>query len=48
MRQKLGELKLNFDYLTDEQAELGFTDDQGTRKRLDEVAAGSSRRSTTA
>ena len=40
VRQKLGELKLAFGYLADEQAELGFSEDQGTRKRLDEAAAG--------
>ena len=40
VRQKLGELKLAFGYLADEQAELGFTEDQGTRKRLDDAAAG--------
>ena len=40
VRQKLGELKLAFGYLADEQTELGFTEDQGTRKRLDEAAAG--------
>ena len=40
VRQKLGELKLTFGYLTDEQTELGFSEDQGTRKRLDEAAAG--------
>ena len=40
VRQKLGELKLAFGYLADEQAELGFTEDEGTRKRLDEAAAG--------
>ena len=40
MRQKLGELKLAFGYLADEQAELGFTEDQGTRKRLEDAAAG--------
>ena len=28
MRQKLGELKLAFGYLADEQAELGFSEDQ--------------------
>ncbi len=40
VRQKLGELKLAFGYLADEQTELGFSEDQGTRKRLDEAAAG--------
>ena len=40
VRQKLGELKLTFGYLVDEQTELGFTEDQGTRKRLDDAAAG--------
>jgi methyl-accepting chemotaxis protein len=39
LRQKLGELKLQFDYLADEQAELGFTDQDGIRKRLEEAAA---------
>src|SRR5215510_223389 len=39
VRQKLGELKLHFDYLTQEQEALGFTDDQGTRKSLEEAAA---------
>jgi methyl-accepting chemotaxis protein len=39
VRQKLGELKLNFDYMTQEQSALGYVDDQGTRKRLEEVAA---------
>jgi methyl-accepting chemotaxis protein len=39
VRQKLGELKLIFGYLTDEQAELGFTDEDGTRKRLNDAAA---------
>ena len=39
LRQKLGELKLQFGYLADEQAELGFTDQDGTRKRLEEAAA---------
>jgi methyl-accepting chemotaxis protein len=37
--QKLGELRLNFDYLTYEQTAQGLTDEEGTRKRL-EVAAG--------
>jgi len=40
VQQKLGELKLTFGYLVDEQQELGFTEDQGTRKRLAEAAAG--------
>ena len=40
VRQKLGELKLAFGYLADEQAELGFSEDQGTRKRLNDAAAG--------
>jgi methyl-accepting chemotaxis protein len=40
VRQKLGELKLSFGYLADEQAELGFSEDQGTRKRLSEAAYG--------
>ncbi len=39
LRQKLGELKLQFGYLADEQAELGFTDEDGTRKRLEDAAA---------
>src|SRR5262245_22039888 len=39
VRQKLGELRLAFGYLADEQAELGFSEDQGTRKRLEEAAA---------
>jgi methyl-accepting chemotaxis protein len=40
VHQKLGELKLTFGYLTNEQTELGFTEDQGTRQRLNEAAAG--------
>ena len=40
VHQKLGELTLAFGYLVDEQGELGFSEDQGTRKRLDEAAAG--------
>jgi methyl-accepting chemotaxis protein len=40
VRQKLGELKFAFGYLSDEQSELGFSEEQGTRKRLDEAAAG--------
>ncbi len=40
VRQKLGELKFAFSYLSDEQSELGFSEEQGTRKRLDEAAAG--------
>jgi methyl-accepting chemotaxis protein len=39
VRQKLGELKLAFGYLADEQTELGFSEDQGTRKRLEAAAA---------
>ena len=39
VQQKLGELKLLFGYLTDEQTELGFTEDEGIRKRLDDAAA---------
>jgi hypothetical protein len=33
------ELRLNFDYLVEEQRALGYSDSQGTRKRLDEAAA---------
>src|SRR5262249_20338110 len=40
VRQKLGELKLAFGYLADEQTELGFSEDQGTRKRLEPAPAG--------
>jgi methyl-accepting chemotaxis protein len=40
VQQKLGELKLAFGYLADEQAELGFSEDEGNRKRLDDAAAG--------
>jgi methyl-accepting chemotaxis protein len=40
VRQKLGELKFAFGYLTDEQNEMGFSEEQGTRKRLDDAAAG--------
>jgi methyl-accepting chemotaxis protein len=39
VRQKLGELKLVFGYLVDEQQELGVTEEDGTRKRLDSAAA---------
>jgi methyl-accepting chemotaxis protein len=39
IKQKLGELRLNFEYLTQEQSALGYSEDQGTRKRLDEAAA---------
>jgi methyl-accepting chemotaxis protein len=39
VRQRLGELRLNFDYLVEEQRALGYSDSQGTRKRLDEAAA---------
>ncbi len=39
IRQRLGELRLNFDYLVEEQRALGYSDSQGTRKRLDEAAA---------
>jgi methyl-accepting chemotaxis protein len=40
VRQKLGELTLAFGYLADEQIELGFSEGQGTRKRLEDAAAG--------
>jgi methyl-accepting chemotaxis protein len=40
VRQKLGELKFAFGYLTDEQTEMGFSEEQGTRKRLEEAAHG--------
>src|SRR5215813_4052170 len=39
VRQKLGELGLNFEYLTQEQMALGYSDDSGTRKRLEDAAA---------
>ena len=39
VRQRLGELRLNFDYLVEEQKALGYSDNQGTRKRLDDAAA---------
>ncbi|MGH6771847.1 MAG: methyl-accepting chemotaxis protein [Xanthobacteraceae bacterium] len=39
VRQKLGELKLIFGYLIDEQQELGVAEDEGTRKRLHSAAA---------
>src|SRR5215813_5606417 len=39
VRQRLGELRLNFDYLVEEQRALGYSDNQGTRKRLDDAAA---------
>ncbi|MCC6890981.1 MAG: HAMP domain-containing protein [Hyphomicrobiales bacterium] len=39
VRQRLGELKLAFDYLAEEQSALGFSEGQGTRKRLKEAAA---------
>jgi methyl-accepting chemotaxis protein len=39
VRQKLGELKLIFGYLVDEQQELGANEGEGTRKRLDSAAA---------
>jgi methyl-accepting chemotaxis protein len=39
VRQKLGELKLHFDYLTQEQSALGFSDGEGIRKRLEDAAA---------
>jgi methyl-accepting chemotaxis protein len=39
LRQRLGELRLSFDYLVDEQKTLGYSDSQGTRKRLDDAAA---------
>jgi methyl-accepting chemotaxis protein len=39
IRQKLGELRLNFEYLVDEQKSLGYSDAQGTRKTLEEAAA---------
>jgi methyl-accepting chemotaxis protein len=39
VRQRLGELRLNFDYLIEEQKALGYSDNQGTRKRLDDAAA---------
>jgi methyl-accepting chemotaxis protein len=38
-RQALGGMKLNFDALADEQRELGFTADQGTRKVLEEAGS---------
>jgi methyl-accepting chemotaxis protein len=39
VQQKLGELRLLFGYLTDEQTELGFTDNDGIRKKLEDAAA---------
>jgi len=39
VRLRLGELRLNFDYLVEEQKALGYSDSQGTRKRLDDAAA---------
>jgi methyl-accepting chemotaxis protein len=39
VRQRLGELRLSFDYLVEEQKALGYSDNQGTRKRLDDAAA---------
>ena len=39
VRQKLGELGLNFEYLTQEQMALGYADDRGTRKQLEDAAA---------
>ncbi len=40
IRQKLAELKLAFGYLAEEQAELGLSEDQGIKKRLDDAATG--------
>src|SRR5215468_3200349 len=39
LRQRLGELRLSFDYLVEEQKAMGYSNDQGTLKRLDEAAA---------
>jgi methyl-accepting chemotaxis protein len=39
LRQRLGELRLNFDYLVEEQKAMGYSEKQGTLKRLDEAAA---------
>src|SRR5262245_52973092 len=39
VRQKLSEIKLNSEYLIEEQRALGYSDDQGTRKRLEDAAA---------
>jgi methyl-accepting chemotaxis protein len=39
VRQRLGELRLNFDDLVKEQKALGYSDNQGTRKGLDDAAA---------
>ncbi len=38
-RRALGEMKLNFDAMADEQRELGFDPDQGNRKELEESGA---------
>jgi len=39
VRQRLGELRLNFEYLIEEQKAVGYSDNQGTRKRLQDAAA---------
>jgi methyl-accepting chemotaxis protein len=39
VRQRLGELRLSFDSLVKEQKALGYSDNQGTRKGLDDAAA---------
>jgi len=39
LRRRLGELRLNFDYLVKEQKALGYSDQEGTRKQLDDSAA---------
>jgi methyl-accepting chemotaxis protein len=39
LRQRLGELRLSFDYLVEEQKAMGYSNVQGTLKRLDEAAA---------
>src|SRR5258708_35114795 len=38
-RQALGEMKLNFDALVQEQRDLGYTPTEGTRKLLEESGA---------
>lgn len=39
VRQRLGELKLNFELLVQEQISMGYAGDQGIRKRSEELAA---------
>jgi len=39
VRQRLSVLRVSFDYLVEEQKALGYSDNEGTRKQLDDAAA---------